>query len=77
MDHPDLVAWHEHKTVCRACTRRLGGGNRIEEIPCPCGWQLYSAAIMAARKPLTEANDPETRRLPCCGAKVGWCVCGV
>lgn len=25
--------------------------------------------------PLTEANDPETRRLPCCGRKHGWCVC--
>lgn len=26
---------------------------------------------------LTEANDPETRRLACCGRKHGWCVCSI
>lgn len=28
-----------------------------------------------AGAPLTEANDPETERLECCGKKVGWCRC--
>jgi small-conductance mechanosensitive channel len=25
----------------------------------------------------SEAESPETRRLPCCGRKMGWCVCGI
>jgi hypothetical protein len=35
-----------------------------------------AAAQQTARPPVTsEATDPETRRLSCCGAKMGWCRC--
>lgn len=27
--------------------------------------------------PWTEANDPTTVRLKCCGRKMGWCICGI
>jgi predicted RNA-binding Zn-ribbon protein involved in translation (DUF1610 family) len=48
VDPPEFVAWHEHKRRCRACTQRLAGGNRIQEIPCPAGYPLLRAAICRA-----------------------------